>query len=376
MRNNFNNKPVRILQVIGIMNRGGAETMIMNLYRHIDRKKVQFDFVQNENDGAFFDEEIQSLGGRIYKCPRFVGTNYLSYKKWWKTFFDIHKEYPIVHGHIGSTAAIYLSEANKHNIITIAHSHSIYIKSGKQLLYSILSYRTRNIADYLFMCSERAGIDRYGRNAALDQNRAFLVPNAIDIKAYRFDKTIRNNKRKEFGIEDTDYVVGHIGRFVEVKNHAFLLNVFVAILNKCPMAKLLLVGDGELRQSIEEKIRVYGLEEKAIITGDRSDVNELLSAMDVMVFPSKYEGLPVTLVEAQCNGLPCIISDNIPEDCILIDDLIQVRSLEEDPSVWAESALHCKRIDRTMCADKIKETGFDIEKSAKWLEEFYLEKAK
>ncbi len=350
--------------------------MIMNLYRQIDRNRIQFDFVENENGGAYFDEEINQLGGNIYHCPRFVGNNYFVYKKWWKVFFEQHKEYAIVHGHIGSSAAIYLNEARKHGIITIAHSHNIDAKRKKRFFYNVFSYPTRYIAEYLFMCSRQAGIDRYGDRAASDKNKSFLVPNAIDTETFRFNETNRISKRKELGIADDEHLIGHIGRFASQKNHSYLLKVFKEIVRLHPCNRLLLAGDGELHQSILEQAASLGLTDKIIMSGNRSDINEILSAMDVMVFPSRYEGLPVTLVEAQCNGLPCIISDNIPEDCILIDDLIQVHSLNEDPSVWAESALHCKYVDRTMCADRIKETGFDIEKSAKWLEEFYLEKAK
>ena len=369
-------KPIRVLHVIGIMNQGGAETMIMNLYRQIDRDKVQFDFVENENSGALFDEEIRNLGGKIYHCPRFVGKNYLKYKKWWKVFFDMHKEYSAVHGHIGSTAAIYLKEAKKRGIATIAHSHSIYVKGQNLFLYRLFSYPTRYIADYLFMCSNRAGIDRYGKQAISDSKRTFLMPNAIDTNAFRYNETARDNIRREFGIDDKEYVVGHVGRFVDVKNHSFLLDIFEKILEIHPSSKLLLVGDGELQQSIIEKTKSLGIQNKVVVTGNRSDVNEVLSAMDVLVFPSKYEGLPVTLVEAQCNGLPCVISDSVPEDSILIEELVKIHSLTEDPSVWAETALNCKQNKRSACADIIKETDFDIEKSAKWLEDFYLEKAK
>ena len=335
-------KPIRILQVIGFMNQGGAESMIMNLYRQIDRSIIQFDFVENDNNGAFFDQEILALGGKIYHCPRFNGKNYLEYKKWWKTFFVEHDEYSIVHGHIGSTAAIYLKEAKKHNIKTIAHSHNINSKERKQLFYSVLSYPTRYIADYLFMCSKQAGIDRFGTEAIADPDRAFLVPNAIDIKTFRFNENARKNKRKEFNIKDDDYLVGHVGRLSQQKNHAYLLEIFREILRLHPDSKLLLVGDGELRQTIEEEIVSFGLQDKIVITGNRSDVNELLSAMDVLVFPSKYEGLPVTLVEAQCNGLPCVISDKIPGDCILIKELVKVCSLNEEFSIWAETTLNCR----------------------------------
>ena len=186
----------------------------------------------------------------------------------------------------------------------------------------------------------------------------------------------RQKKRAEFGIKDDDFVVGHVGRFSDQKNHSYLLNVFQEIAKANSCSKLLLVGDGELRSSIEETVDKLCLRDKVILTGVRSDVNELMMAMDVMVFPSKYEGLPVTLVEAQCTGLPCVISDRVPSDSILIDELIQVRSLEDDISDWADTAINCNCDDRLSCADKVKAAGFDIEESAKWLEEFYCERAK
>ncbi len=367
--------PIRVLQVIGRMDQGGAEMMIMNLYRNIDRQKIQFDFVENENNGAFFDEEIKSLGGNIYHCPRFTGKNLFTYKKWWKDFFNAHHEYKIVHGHIGSTAAFYLKEAKKHGIVTIAHSHNTDGKNRKQALYNILSYPTRYIADYLFMCSKQAGIDRYGQKAASDPNRAFFFPNSIDTEIFRFNEDIRKKKRKELRIKDDEFLVGHVGRFAEQKNHSFLLDIFHEITRINPNAKLLLVGEGDLRSSIEGKISSLGLKDKVILTGTRPDVNELMMAMDTLVFPSKYEGLPVSLVEAQCTGLPCVISDNVPGDAILVIDLISILSLNDDASKWANIVLEYRNNNRIIYADKVKEAGFDIKKSAKWLEEFYLEKA-
>lgn len=369
-------RTIRVLQVIGIMNQGGAETMIMNLYRQIDRNRIQFDFVENENEGAFFDKEIQSLGGRIYHCPHFNGKNFHKYMNWWKIFFNEHDEYSVVHGHIGSTAAIYLYEAKNRGMVTIAHSHNINGIGRKQFFYSIFSYPTRYIADYLFMCSKQAGLSRFGKKAVLDPKRAFLLPNAIDINTFRFDARIRSEKRKELGISDGDFLVGHVGRFAKQKNHIFLLYVFKEIVRLHPLSKLLLVGEGELRSVVEERIGLLGLKDKVILVGTRTDINELMDTMDVLVFPSKYEGLPVTLVEAQCSGLPCIISDKVPQDSVLIEDLVQIRSLNNSPYEWARTALNVNDIRRDKCADVIKKSGFDIEKTAKWLEEFYLEKSK
>ena len=367
---------IRVLHVIGIMNRGGAETMIMNYYRHIDHQRVQFDFVENENDGAFFDEEIQKLGGRIFHCPKFSGINYIIYRKWWKSFFTNHREYSFVHGHIGSTASIYLAEARKQGIITIAHSHGIKSVGFRQYLYDILSYRTRYIADYLFMCSRQAGLDRFGLHAISSHNRAFLIPNCIKADDFRYDELIRNRKRNELLLDESVLLFGHVGRLVEVKNHEFILNVFQEINTMVPSSRLLFVGDGELRSDIERRIELLGLKNKVILAGDRSDVNELLMAMDVMIFPSKNEGLPVTLVEAQCSGLPCVISDKVPSDSVLIESLVSVRSLNDSTKEWATTALRGCLVNRSECADMIKRAGFDIESKSKWLEDFYCEKAK
>lgn len=368
------NEPMRVLQVIGIMDRGGAEAMIMNLYRNIDRSKIQFDFVENENNGAFFDEEILDLGGKIYHCPRFNGKNIFSYQRWWKAFFDEHKEFKIVHGHIGSTATFYLKEAKKHGLVTIAHSHNTRSQGWKQLFYDVLSYPVRNIANHLFMCSLQAGIDRYGESAV--KKKGCLFPNAINTKEFCFNEDMRSRKREEMGFSTDNLLVGHIGRFVEQKNHLFLLEIFKEIVAFNRNAILLLVGDGPLRKDIEEKINALNLQGKVVLLGLRSDVNELLALMDVLVFPSKYEGLPVTLVEAQCNGLPCVISQNIPPDSILIKELAHTLSLEDSPAVWAKTALNCTCEDRASYAEKVKEAGYDVAESAKRLEEFYLEKAR
>lgn len=185
-------EPIRVLHVIGIMNRGGAETMIMNLYRNIDRSKVQFDFVENSYESAVFDEEILSLGGRIYRCPHYNGKNHFTYVKWWNDFFKSHpSEYPIVHGHVGSTAAIYLSIAKKYGAYAIAHSHNSGGDRGiKTLLYKALSYNTRNVADYFFACSTPAGIDRFGKGI-VNSSRYSLLNNAIEIGDFSYCADIR-----------------------------------------------------------------------------------------------------------------------------------------------------------------------------------------
>lgn len=370
-------EPIRVLHVIGIMNRGGAETMIMNLYRNIDRTKVQFDFVENSFEPAAFDEEIRALGGRIYHCPHYNGKNHFQYKKWWNDFFAEHAgEYGIIHGHIGSTAAIYLKIARRFGLFTIAHSHNVRTQLNvREIIYAIYSYPVRFIADQCFACSKAAGISRYGQKIGNDSGRCIVFHNAIDTEQFHFDPSERNAMRTRLRVNGR-IVIGHVGRFSEQKNHGFLLRVFHNIVAKAPNAVLLLVGDGALREKIETYITDHGLRENVILTGIQNDVAPYYQAMDVFLFPSLYEGLPVTLVEAQTSGLPCVISDMVPGESILAPDLVTVQSLEQSAEQWADHVLARLQGERTDHSDVIKLCGYDISETAKWLEGFYFDKCK
>lgn len=362
-------KPIRVLHVIGIMNRGGAETMIMNLYRNIDRHNVQFDFVENEGDEAAFDAEIRQLGGRIYHCPRYVGKNHAAYTRWWNTFFSSHKgEYPIVHGHIGSTAAIYLSIAKKHGAYAIAHSHS----AGEgSVMYRMFAYPTRYVAARFFACSKNAGISRYGKKVGNDSSRCQVLNNAIDAEKFAFNPETRQQVRRDLHIAGDAVVIGHVGRFIDAKNHRFLIDVFAQIKKLHPNAILLLVGDGDRRPEIQAAITEKHLNEAVILTGVRSNVWDYYQAMDVFVFPSVYEGLPVSLVEAQAAGLPCCVSSNVPEDSA-VTELVEFIPLENGPEHWAEIALQKAHAARPDMSSVIQNAGFDVRSTANWLENFYL----
>lgn len=366
-------KPIRVLHVIGIMNRGGAETMIMNLYRHIDRSKVQFDFVENSSEPAVFDEEILSLGGRIFRCPHYNGKNHFTYVKWWNDFFKAHpKEHPIVHGHLGSTASIYLSVAKKYGAYAIAHSHSSGTDHSLHAnLYQIMSYNTRNVADYFFACSEAAGKERFGSKVVSGDHYAVLN-NAIDVNRFSYNPSVRNAVRDELGIGQIQLVVGHIGRYTKEKNHEFILKIFSELKKMDSNARLLMVGDGTLRTHIMQMAEQASLSSDVIFTGVRSDVERLVQAMDVFVLPSLYEGLPVTMVEAQAAGLPCIISDKVPSECILTEGLVDIMTLSASPEAWAEKILAKRAIPRTDRRAEISAHGFDITTEAVKLQEFYL----
>lgn len=371
------NHPIRVLHVIGVMDRGGAEAMIMNLYRNIDRNIIQFDFVEHFARPAAYDEEIFAYGGRIYRCPRYNGTNHFAYLRWWRTFWkEHHDEYPIVHGHVGSTAAIYLKEAKRYNVYTIAHSHSTNEDHGfKHFVFKLYSYPTRYIADYFFACSQKAGMKRYGASVSKDANIYSVLSNAIKTEKYRLDSDKRRYKRDELRYEELDWVIGHVGRFVEAKNHLFLIDIFSELTQHDSHARLLLVGDGPLRSQVEQKVRQLDLCEKVTFTGVREDVAELMQAMDILVFPSLYEGLPVTLVEAQAAGLPCVISDGVPQDAVITEHLVTYRSLADSAAEWAECIRRRKGEPRTDHSAEVAAKGFDIAETARWLEEFYLEKS-
>ena len=366
-------EPIRVLHVIGSMNRGGAETMIMNLYRHIDRSKVQFDFVENSSESAAFDEEILSLGGQIFRCPHYNGKNHFTYVKWWNDFFKAHpKKYSIVHGHLGSTAAIYLSIAKKYGAYAIAHSHNTNAeKSLQQWIFNVYSYPTRYIADEFFICSKEAGIDRFGKKIIENPNKCIMINNAVNVSNYVYNPETREKTRQRLCLNSM-IVIGHVGRFNPQKNHPFLLEIFAALLQTEPNAVLLLVGGGEDMPKMQARARALGIADHVRFLGVRSDVADLMQAMDVFVFPSLYEGLPVTMVEAQAAGLPCVISDKVPPECILTEGLVEIEPLSAAPEAWAQKILARRGTPRTDRHAEIAAHGFDITTEAEKLQEFYI----
>jgi len=362
-------EPIRILYVIGLMNRGGAETMIMNLYRNIDRTKVQFDFVENDDGPAAFDDEILSLGGRIYRCPRYRGKNHFTYTKWWHSFFKSHKnEYPIIHGHIGSTAAIYLSIAKQYGAYTIAHSHSA---DNSSTLYRAFAYPTRYIADHFFACSKNAGISRYGKKVGNNTALCQVLNNAVDTQKFCYNADVRCRIRQALSLAENTLVIGHVGRFVEAKNHLFLIEIFSEIRKRHTGAVLLLVGDGKLRPQIEATIAEKHLENAVIMTGLKAEVWDYYQAMDVIVMPSFYEGLPVSLVEAQTAGLPCCVSDTVSRESA-ITDLVRFRPLNDGADQWAAWVLAHAKAPRRDMREEICAAGYDISITSEWLAAFYL----
>lgn len=360
----------RILCVMGTLNCGGAETMWMNIYRKIDRNRIQFDFVVHTNETCFYDEEIRLLGGEIYHCPRYTGKNHSAYKKWWKKFFQEHDEYAILHSHVRSTASIFFPIARKAGCVTIIHSHNTSSGRGlKAIAKKFLQFWLRYSSDYYFACSEQAGKWLFGKRIA-NEGKIYLLKNAINVEKFTFDDSIRAKKRKELGIEGNSVAVGHVGRFEEQKNHIFLIDIFTNVAIMQSNAKLILVGKGEKLEYIKNKVRELGISDRILFLQDRHDVNELLQAMDVFLFPSLYEGLPVSLIEAQAAGLPCVISDTISKE-VDITDLVVRKSLKLSPAVWAENIISIAGTKRKSQGEKLKYAGYDITDTSQKLVEFY-----
>lgn len=361
--------PIRVLQMIGSLNMGGSQTMIMNLYRKIDKGQIQFDFILDHEDGNFFVEEARALGARIFHMPIYNGKNFLTVKKAWTNFFIEHPEYKILHSHVRSYASLYLPIAKKYGVRTIIHSHSTSNGKGiKSFFKKILQFPIRYQADYFFGCSVEAGNWLFGKKI-VRSDKYFMLQNAIDVEEYKFNTEIREKYRKDLGLKTDDLTFIHVGRFHPAKNHPFLLELFAEIHKKNKKSKLLIVGDGELRNEIERKIVDLDIKADVILTGSRSDVPELLMAADCFLFPSNWEGLPVTVVEAQASGLPCLISDKVTRD-VNVTSLVKYLPINSGVEPWVET-VDSLNYERKNVLEFICDSGFDISTTAKWLVRFY-----
>lgn len=365
-------KAVRVLHVLGTTNLGGAESRIMELYRNMDREKVQFDFLVHTDKEGHYSAEIRELGGKIYSVPRFNVKNYHAYRNALVRFLAENNDYAAIHGHMTSTAAIYLPIAKKAGIpITIAHARSAGVDKGvKGLVTKIIRFPLKKRADYLFTCSEEAGVAVYGKKA-VRQGKVWTIPNAIDTERFCFNSSVREKMRQELGLADK-FVIGHVGRFGFMKNHAYLIEVFHEICKMRDDAALVLIGKGELESEIRQKVQGLGLSEKVHFLGTQSNVEDYYQAFDYFVFPSIFEGLPGSVAEAQAAGLYCLVSDKVTREAALTD-LAVYHSVDEPPSLWAQEIQKNEKaaMNRKDMRREIKEKGFDVKIQAKQMAEFY-----
>lgn len=333
-------KKTRILQIVPIMRSAGIENFIMNVYRNIDRDKIQFDFLVHSKYESDFDKEIESLGGKIYRLSFKDDKNIFKYIKDLNEFFKQHKEYQIIHGEMQSMMPLYLYIAKKNNVkIRIAHSHnSDYEKTLKGFILHVFSRLSFKYANCLWACSNTAG--KY-----LFKNKEYtVIHNAIDQSKFSFDKKTRGMIREKLNLEDA-FIIGHIGRFEKQKNHKFLIDVFKEVLIKEPKAVLLCFGCGKLEKDIKEYAKQSNVIDNIRFMGVVGNTYDYYQAMDAFVLPSLYEGLPLVGVEAQICGLPCFFSDTITDELKLTKNSYFL-SLDKHPINWAESILQNSNIKR------------------------------
>ncbi len=371
-------EPIRILNLFTIMNRGGAETMVMNYYRKIDKSKVQFDFLVHRQERGAYDDEIEALGGRIYRMCPIYPQNFKKYKKMLKEFFSQHTEYKILHSHMSELGYFAFKEAQKHGInVKICHAHNApYIKNEtsieriKHIMRDYFKLRIKKYTDYMFVCSESAGNWLFGEK---NKSKFIMMNNAIDAEKFKFSPDTVKEIRQKLSLND-EFVVLNVGRFNAQKNHSFIIDIFNEIQKMHTNSKLLLAGNGDLESEIRQKVLNLGLENNVIFLGIRDDIHNILNASNIFLFPSLYEGLPVTMVEAQSSGIHCFISKNISKQCILGNNVTAL-SLNSNAKHWASEILKYKdgyqRVDQYQ---NIVDKGFDISANAKWLEEFYTER--
>ena len=362
-------EPLRVLQISYAMDLGGAETLLMYLYRNIDRTKVQFDFLLHCPNESAYEKEILSLGGKIYKIPRYLGYNKVAYGRNLKAFLKAHPEHIIIHDHLMDSASETLKIAKRLGRITIAHSHAASAPFSLKDIYRFFFRRNLwKIADYRFACSEEAGKWLYRNKTDFS-----ILKNGIETERFKFAKKTREIKRKEFGIDDSTRLIGTIGRMVKNKNQIRLLGVFNKLISVDDKSVLMIIGEGPLESELKATAKKLKLENRVIFTGPRTDANELMMSMDCFVLPSLSEGLGIVLVEAQATGLPCVFSDIVPKDVDLIPELIHRVSLSDSDEKWTNAILTSLSLNRENTWKIVKNKGYDIESSAEQLQGFYLD---
>ncbi|WP_278601724.1 glycosyltransferase [Actinomyces naeslundii] len=351
--------PLRVLQInSSISRRSGVMSVLMNYFRHVDRSQVVFDFFCFATPDETNRAEIESLGGRCYIIN--AGGSIGRIRSALAQLLSEHAgQYPVAHLHDPILSRFLYPVAHRHGVRSFAvHSHSTAYSDSR--LKSMRNWLVcRNIgaySDVRLACSRAAGDFLFGRG------RYEELPNAIDVETYRFKEPVRTDVRARLGLGDAP-VVGHVGRFSEEKNHRFLLDVFGELLRLKPGARLVLIGDGSLRPGIEERAADRGLADYVLFLGDRKDVPALYQAMDVLVLPSLFEGLPMVGVEAQCAGLPMVCSDRVPDEVAIGD--CEFLSLEKPARQWAHHVSQALERGRDLSLraqgeEMTRTAGFDI----------------
>ncbi len=363
---------IRVAVIMGKMHAGGKKNLVMEYYRHIERSKVQFDFICDSDSNAIPKEEIEALGGRVYLIPPYQ--NIITNMKAMKNIFN-ENHYSIVHGY-NSTMNIFPMFVGKVAGIPVRINESISMGNKgdkKNILKNILKPFSHCFATHYMSNGEMCGRWQFG-DKAFDEGKVTVFKTVIDTNKHLYEPLIRETCRKEFELEDS-IVIGHIGRFTAQKNTLFVIDIFKEIVKKEPKAKLLIIGHGELENEMMNRVKKYGIEDVVINLGKREDIHKFYNAMDAFLLPSIYEGLPVVGVEAECCGLPIFFSTEIPRESSPCDDLGVFIDLSKDAQEWAEIVLDKTKNNmkkRRSHQIEVKKAGFDSaqegEKLSKWYE--------
>lgn len=360
-------EPIRILHMIPSFYHGGEQAMIMNIYEKIDRNIIQFDFICDHEEYDGLKDKAIELGAKIYFVPSFKLTNIREIKKAWEKFFCEHKEYKILHVHERGYVSIFVKIAKKHGVKVICHSHNTSNGNTiKGLIKTILQKSIRYNADYFFACSLEAGKWLFG-NKIVNNKRYHILNNAIDTDKFVFNEKIREEYRKKYNIDNKKVFI-QIGRLTKQKNYLFTLDVFNKYIKTNKQSKLFIIGDGELKQVILNKINEYGIKEYIEILDHRNDINCLLQMADYYIMPSLWEGLSVATIEAQASGISLLLSDKVDKNCSITN---LCKFLPLDTNIWLDN-MSKEPIKRENKKQDIINSGFDINETVKWLQEYYL----
>lgn len=361
---------IRILQLVACISSGGMEAVIMNYYRNLDRNQIQFDFLVrlSYQESHFYEDEIKSLGGKIYRIPFSSVIDKLLYPCRLYIFFIKHREYRIVHAHMDVMSAFYLFIAWLARVpVRIAHSHNTsFYNDWKGKIKFMLKPFVGLFATKKMACGFDAAKWLFGKNI----DKVLILKNAIDTNKFKFNEDVRLDIRKQLGLTDK-IVFGHIGHFELQKNHEFLIDVFNFIKKKNKDVVLLLLGDGSLENAIKQKVNDLSLNDNVMFLGVKKDVSSYLMSMDYFIFPSFFEGFSLALLEAQCSGLRCFVSSNIPPE-INVTGLVSFLSIFDSPSAWCDyilSNLIYIREDKSLI---IENKGLSIKNESSILMNFYL----
>ena len=366
------NEPIRIAQIMGKWLGGGVEAVIMNYYRNIDKSKIQFDFICDSDSTDIPYEEIEALGGRVILCPPYQ--KLFKYVKELKRVFK-KNNYKIVHSNINTLSVFPLYAAKKAGVpVRIAHSHSTIINNKKEwkrnFIKNILKHFSKIYATDCLACSDMAAVTQFGEKSFND-GKVKIIYNAIELKKFEYNKSIRKSKRKEFNIKDDAIVIGHVGRFADTKNHDFLIDVFNKYHKINSNSILVLAGQGKILNEIKNKAKKLALDKYVYFIGQRNDINEIYQLFDIFMLPSLYEGLGMALIEAQISGLPCITSTVVPKITKVIENF-SFLDLNESIDSWVNKIIEYTNCKRSNCIDIFENTRFNIYKESKKLEELYI----